>query len=217
MTWASGPWRRWGSGLKMTPGVTGLGGDPKAGLPPLLIACDVENPLLGPTGALAVYGPQKGLRPEDYPTLEAEGGRLGALMCRHFGQDASLMHQPGAGAAGGIAFGLQVAAGARLIPGIELMDAWLDLGRRIGEADMVITGEGRFDSTSLTGKGPGAVARRALALGKEVHVFAGQVHLPAEVPGLRTHVITPPDVPLATALAQTEAFLTAATAAAWPA
>ncbi len=96
------------------------------------------------------------------------------------------------------------------------MDAWLDLDRRIAAAEVVVTGEGRFDATSLAGKGPGAVARRALALGKEVHVFAGQVRLPEEISGLRTHAITPADVPLATALAEAGSFLAAAAAAVWP-
>jgi glycerate kinase len=171
-------------------------------MPPIVIACDVDNPLLGPRGAVAVYGPQKGLRQGDAAKLEAESARISALMCAHFGRPASVADLPGAGAAGGITFGLMVAAGAVLAPGFDLVAAWLDLDRRIAAADIILTGEGRFDDSSLSGKGPGSVVRRALALGKTVHVFAGSVSLSRDVPGLSPHSITPRDVPLERALAE---------------
>jgi len=170
-----------------------------AGLPPVYIACDVANPLLGPRGAAAVYGPQKGLRPADLTRLESESARLADLLCAHCGQSAALQDVPGSGAAGGITFGLMTAAGAKLLPGFDLVSAWLDLEAKLVAADIVITGEGRFDESSLEGKGPGAVAGRALALGKTVHVFAGQVTAAAR-PGLALHAITPAGVPLAQAL-----------------
>ncbi len=179
-----------------------------AGLPPVYIACDVTNPLLGPRGAAAVYGPQKGLRPADHARLESESARLADLLCRHCGQLPALKDAPGAGAAGGIAFGLMTAAGAKLLPGFDLVSAWLDLENRLAAADIVITGEGRFDESSLEGKGPGAVAARALALGKTVHVFAGQVTAAAR-PGLALHAITPAGVPLAQALREAPQNLTA--------
>ena len=122
------------------------------------------------------------------------------LLCHHCNQPDALMDTPGAGAAGGISFGLMAAAGAQLLPGFELVSAWLDLERRLAAADLIITGEGRFDDSSLSGKGPGAVAARALALGKRVHVFAGAVSTGAEHPGLTLHAITPPDMPLERAL-----------------
>jgi len=198
------------------PEIRGFRGDPGTGLPPILIACDVENPLLGPEGALATYGPQKGLRPADQAAFEEETARLARLLCRHFGRDEDLVRRPGAGAAGGIAFGLMAAAGARLLPGLDLVGAWLDLEARMAAADVVITGEGRFDATSLSGKGPGAVVRRALALGKEVHVFAGQVQLRAPVPGLLAHAISPPGLALAAALSRAEELLGAAVGRVWP-
>jgi glycerate kinase len=182
-----------------------------ADLPPLRIACDVANPLLGPNGAAAVYGPQKGLRPADLARLDNESARLALLLCHHCGQPDTLMDVPGAGAAGGIAFGLMTAARARLIPGFDLVSTWLDVEARLAAADLVITGEGRFDASSLSGKGPGALATRALALGKRVHVFAGAVTAEA-VPGLALHAITPPGVPLAEALRTAPAFLAAAVA-----
>ncbi len=184
---------RWGE-------VTRLTGQISPPLPPIRIACDVTNPLLGPRGAAAVYGPQKGLRPEDLARLDGLGARLGLMLCHHCRQPDTLMDAPGAGAAGGIAFGLMVGAGAQLLPGVDLVDAWLDLGTRLAAADLVITGEGRFDESSLSGKGPGAIAARALALGKPVQVFAGQIQVTAPPPGLRLHAITPPGLPLADAL-----------------
>lgn len=186
-----------------------------AGLPPVYIACDVTNPLLGPRGAAAVYGPQKGLRPADHARLEGESARLADLLCRHCGQVPALKEVPGAGAAGGIAFGLMTAAGAKLLPGFDLVSAWLDLETKLAAADIVVTGEGRFDESSLEGKGPGAVAARALALGKTVHVFAGQVTASAR-PGLALHAITPPGTPLAQALRDTRANLTQAAGRVFP-
>jgi glycerate kinase len=171
-----------------------------AALPPIRIACDVSNPLLGPRGAAAVYGPQKGLRPADLARLDHASARLGLLLCAQSGQSDALMDTPGAGAAGGLAFGLMTAARAKLLPGFDLVAAWLDLGARIAAADLVITGEGRFDDSSLSGKGPGAVAARALAAGKPVHVFAGQVAATAARAGLTLHTITPAGQPLAAAL-----------------
>jgi len=184
------------------PGLRQIVGRVAGPMPPIVIACDVDNPLLGPRGAVATYGPQKGLRPGDAAMLEAGNGRISALMCSHFGRPASLADLPGAGAAGGITFGLMAAAGAALAPGFELVAAWLDLDRRIKAADVVLTGEGRFDDSSLSGKGPGAVARRALALGKTVHVFAGNVSLSRDIPGVSAHSITPSGMPLGQALAE---------------
>jgi glycerate kinase len=191
------------------PRIAALRGAVPDSLPLLRIACDVTNPLLGPQGAAAAYGPQKGLRPADRPRLENESARLALMLCKHCGQSDARMETPGTGAAGGLPFGLMVAARARLLPGIELVSAWLDLERRLAAADLVITGEGRFDESSLSGKGPGAIAARALALGKRVRVFAGQVQAAAR-PGLELHAITPAGTPLAQALKNAGANLQAA-------
>ena len=190
--------------------ITRLTGTPAAGLPPIRIACDVTNPLLGQRGAAAVYGPQKGLRAADLARLDSACARLGLMLCAHCRQHDDLMDAPGAGAAGGIAFGLMVAANARLLPGFDLVGAWLDLAPRLAAADLIITGEGRFDDSSLSGKGPGAVAARALALGKPVKVFAGQISAGAPPHGLQLHAITPPGMPLAQALSTARDLLAAA-------
>ncbi len=189
--------------------ITRLAGRMPAEFPPLRIACDVTNPLLGPRGAAAIYGPQKGLRPADLANLDHAAARLALMLCTHCGASDALMDAPGAGAAGGLGFGLMAAAGARLLPGFDLVAAWLDLAPKLAAADLVITGEGRFDASSLEGKGPGAVAARALALGKRVHVFAGSVAAtPRE--NLTLHAITPAGTPLAQALREAPANLTAA-------
>ena len=189
-----------------------LTGHVPVALPPIRIACDVSNPLLGSRGAAAVYGPQKGLRPADFSKLDHASARMGLLLCAHCRQPDALMDEPGAGAAGGIAFGLMAGARAKLLPGFELVAAWLDLDARIAAADVVITGEGRFDDSSLSGKGPGAVADHALAQGKPVHVFAGQVASADSRAGLTLHAITPAGQPLAEALAVAGRNLAAAVA-----
>jgi glycerate kinase len=108
------------------------------------------------------------------------------------------------------------AARAQLIPGYALVAAWLDLETRLAAADLVITGEGRFDASSLNGKGPGALAARARALGKPTHIFAGAVDA-APLAGLKLHAITPPHLPLPTALGETPTRLAAGIAQAFPA
>ena len=179
-------------------------------LPPLFIACDVTNPLLGPMGATAVFGPQKGLRPEDLPRLETHAARIAALLCEACGKPILLADTPGAGAAGGIAFGLMVATNAKLVPGFDLVSDWLDLPKRIAAADLVITGEGRFDATSFGGKGPGSLVREAQRLGKPVHIFAGSLagdQTKVALGGVKAHAITPAGMPLAEALPRTAELL----------
>ena len=169
-------------------------------IPPIRIACDVVNPLLGPRGAAAIYGPQKGLLSGDLARMEAAMARLASMLCARWEQTPALVETPGAGAAGGLPFGLLVAAGARLLPGVDLVSAWLDLPARIAAADVVITGEGTFDQSSLAGKGPGAVALLADAAGRAVHVFAGRIAEIAPRAAWRLHAITPAGIPLEQAL-----------------
>lgn len=185
----------------------------RVNLPPVHIACDVTNPLLGPNGAAAVYGPQKGLLAPEVPRFDGAAAQMARRLCAHFGRSEALMDTPGAGAAGGIAFGLMVAADARLLPGAEFVADWLDLPARIAAADVVLTGEGRFDDSSLSGKGPGAVAARARALGKPVHVFAGAVTTGGAPPGMALHAITPSGTPLEQALREAAENLRKAVAA----
>lgn len=181
------------------PTVDRIEGNLSKPFPPLWIACDVDNPLLGSRGASAVFGPQKGLVATDLPRLESEMSRLANLLCEHVGQDHDLQVHPGSGAAGGIAFGLMAAAGAKLVSGSDLMTAWLRLRDRISAADMVITGEGRFDRSSLEGKGPAEVVRQALKQGKRTLVLAGSIEDGLET-GAELHPISPRELTLERAL-----------------
>ncbi|MBI2497164.1 MAG: glycerate kinase [Opitutae bacterium] len=179
----------------------------RVSLPPVFIACDVTNPLLGRKGATVTFGPQKGLPPADVLELETRARRMAGLLCDHCAQPRTLVNTPGTGAAGGIAFGLMVAGGAQLVPGFDLVSDWLDLPARVAAADLIITGEGRFDATSLGGKGPGALVALARRAGKPAHVFAGSLGLEAD---RAHHAITPPGLPLGEALPRTAELLAAA-------
>jgi glycerate kinase len=171
-------------------------------LPALRIACDVDNPLFGSRGAASVYGPQKGLASADLPRFDAEARRVAMLVCDALGVAPSLLDVPGAGAAGGLGFGL-MAAGAALVPGFALVSALLDLDARLARADWVITGEGRYDSSSLAGKGPHALALAAAARARRCTVFAGSIALEATVSsGPELIAISPPGLPLELALAR---------------
>jgi len=179
-------------------------------LPPIFIACDVNNPLLGPQGAATTFAPQKGLHADELFSLEDASERIAQLLCTYCHQPLTLPGTPGAGAAGGIAFGLVCAARAQLLPGFDLVSSWLGLAEKIATADLVLTGEGRFDASSHGGKGPGALAARAIAAGKAVHVFAGHVTASVNPDRLKIHEITPTDVPLDLALRDAATFLSRA-------
>jgi glycerate kinase len=156
-----------------------LAGEPWPHIPDIRLACDVRNTLLGPNGATAIFAPQKGLPAEDHTRMERAVGTMAKKLCAHFDQPRTLMMEPGTGAAGGLSFGLRVACAARLTPGFALVSEWLRLDERVRAADLVLTGEGRFDASSLSGKTVGSVAELALRHGKKLVVLAGQVDEPA--------------------------------------
>lgn len=144
-------------------------------LPPLFIASDVNNPLLGPGGATAVYGPQKGLKEEDFHQLEKKVETMSYRLCETFKHPIEMVSIPGSGAAGGIVFGLSLISNAHVLSGFELYRRWVDLDSKLRDADLVITGEGRFDDTSLAGKGPGEMVKMATSMNKRVLVVAGSM------------------------------------------
>jgi glycerate kinase len=200
------------------PQVTQLTGQIEVPLPPIYIACDVDNPLLGPRGAAAVYGPQKGLPADEVEAFDTAAADLAAKLCHHFNQPQDLQLLPGSGAAGGIGFGLKVACQAEFIAGFELVSAWLELERKIAAADLILTGEGKIDTSSLSGKGPVGLASAAHQVGKRCILLAGAVEtaaatqLHAQFPKCALYEITPPNCPLAQALFDGPENLTTKTA-----
>jgi glycerate 2-kinase len=132
------------------------------------VACltDVRAPLLGPAGAAAVFGPQKGAGEADIATLEAGLSRLAALL-------GGRPDAPGAGAAGGTGYGMAAGWGATLLPGAAEIAAIAGLPGALARADLVITGEGQYDATSLSGKVTGAVLALAAEAGVPAAIAAG--------------------------------------------
>lgn len=141
--------------------------EPATGLPRIRVACDVNNPLCGPKGAAAVYGPQKGATPRQVRQLDSALSHLASL-CRG---DPNM---PGAGAAGGVGFGLVALCAAQLEPGIELVLDAVEFARRCERADLVLTGEGCLDSQSLHGKATLGVAKAAWDLSVPTIAIVGQ-------------------------------------------
>jgi len=146
----------------------------------VVVACDVDNPLTGPTGAAATYGPQKGADTEQVRLLDQGLARFADVVATATSRD--LRDVPGAGAAGGVGFAAVAVLGARLEPGIELLLDLLDFELHLRGVDLVIVGEGSLDRQSLHGKAPVGVARRAAAVGATVVAVCGVSELgPADL------------------------------------
>lgn len=143
----------------------------------VVVACDVDNPLLGPTGAAAVYGPQKGADPAAVDRLEAGLRRWAELVRAATGADPAV---PGAGAAGGVGFAALAVLGATLRPGIDLVLDLVGFQDALAGARLVVTGEGRLDEQTLHGKAPAGVAAAAGAAGVRVLAVAGRCELSPE-------------------------------------
>jgi len=139
----------------------------------ILVACDVDNPLVGPRGSAAVFGPQKGATPGMGRKLDERLGRLGRLIQQTTGRDVSQV--AGSGAAGGIAGGFMGLLGARLSPGSDLVFDLLRVEEQVKRADLIFTGEGQIDFQTPFGKGPGMLAKIARENGVPVIGIAGSV------------------------------------------
>ncbi len=147
--------------------------DPRLIRPAIDVACDVRNPLLGPEGATAVYGPQKGATPEIQRELEAALTRYADVVEAFVGRDVRSV--PGAGAAGGLGAGLIAFLDARLVSGSALVLDAVGFDKRLVGADLVITGEGRIDGQSIYGKLTHAVTLAAKRRGIPVVAVAGMI------------------------------------------
>ena len=161
-----------GAALAGVARVVAGGLDPRLREVDLVVACDVDNPLTGPSGAAHVYGPQKGATPDDVARLDDALTHWADLVAAVTGVDRRDV--PGAGAAGGVGFALLAVAGARTRPGAEVVFELVGLADAVVGADLVITGEGSLDAQSLRGKAPIAVARLAGELGVPVVAVAGR-------------------------------------------
>jgi glycerate kinase len=135
-------------------------------------ATDVDNPVLGPLGSAAVFGPQKGATPRDIETIESALVRL-----VHVTGSAALASLPGTGAAGATAFAAMLALNARIVSGAQFVASATGLAERIPVSRALLVGEGKLDSQTLAGKGPAYVARMAAALNVPSYAIAGQIEL----------------------------------------
>lgn len=147
--------------------------DPRLRECEIVVACDVDNPLYGPRGASAVYGPQKGATPEMVEALDAALFRLACVIERQWGIDVQKI--PGSGAAGGLGAGLVAFLGATLKPGIEIVLEAVNFERRIQGADLVITAEGGVDGQTAFGKAPSGVLKASARHNVPVVVVGGSL------------------------------------------
>lgn len=173
------------------------------------VACDVDNPLLGPEGASSIFGPQKGASKEQVSRLDHNLKHFAEFLTRVSGSDIS--KQPGTGAAGGIGAALCALFNTRLQSGIEIVLNAVNIDQHLEKADLVITGEGSIDSQSLRGKTPIGVAKRAKNHNCPVIALAGSItpqQSPLKACGIDAiFSIVPGIVALPTALAQAETNL----------
>ena len=157
----------------------------------LAVAVDVQNPLLGRNGCTRVYGPQKGLRPDDFEFAERCLEQLAQILARELHLDRA--SEPGTGAAGGLGFGLRCFADARLEPGFALFARYARLQERLKVVQLVLTGEGAIDNSTLMGKGVGELAGLCQQIGVPCLGFGGVVSDSAQANQLfsSTYALTP--------------------------
>lgn len=147
--------------------------DPRLKKVRITLASDVNNPLCGPSGASAVFGPQKGARPEQVQTLDDALSHFADVCAQALGQDSR--HAPGSGAAGGLGFAAHAWMQSSFRPGVDVVAELGNLASAVSKAQLVITGEGRMDAQTLHGKTPMGVAKVAKAAGVPVIAIAGSL------------------------------------------
>ena len=162
-----------GSSLARLDSIDVSGLHPRLAEATVVAATDVTNPLCGAEGASAIFGPQKGANPDMVQELDAALANYARVVARDVGKDVS--EQPGAGAAGGLGAGLMAFAGATLQSGIDMVCEVLDFDTKLQDADLVFTGEGRADRSTIFNKAPAGVARLARARGVPTVLLAGSL------------------------------------------
>ncbi len=160
-----------GAALAQLNSVDLSGLDSRAAESTFLVACDVTNPLTGPEGASAIYGPQKGATPEMVAELDSALGNFAEVVRRDVGVD--VQHLQGSGAAGGLGGGMVAFLNAELRTGVDIVMDIVKIDEHLKGADLVITGEGELDYQTLYNKAPIGVAKRAQAIGVPVVAIAG--------------------------------------------
>ncbi|MEO6909214.1 MAG: glycerate kinase, partial [Abditibacteriaceae bacterium] len=172
--------------------------DPRLGECHIKVLCDVTNPLCGPNGAAFVYAPQKGASPEDVQLLDQSLSHFADVAAQTLGRD--LQNIPGAGAAGGLGFGLLAFLNAQLVPGIDTVLEVVHFEEKLQNADLVLTGEGSLDEQTLHGKTIAGVAAAAAKAGVPVLAFGGRMQLnESQLNQLGVHdafAISDPSMPL---------------------
>ncbi len=160
---------------------------PHAGWPSIRAAADVDNPFLGPRGATRIFGPQKGVTLQQVEPIESALAHLAEIIRKDLRVD--FREVAGAGAAGGLGFGLLSFCGATVQAGFDLVAELVGLEAAMREVDVVITGEGRLDSQTLAGKAPAGVARLARRFGKQIYAVVGEAEITAELRALFDGII----------------------------
>jgi glycerate 2-kinase len=209
-------------GVELAPGVLSLAClvtiditnlDPRLKELDIMVASDVDNPLCGPNGCSAVFGPQKGIPSKDIPAFDAALTQYSSIAFKTTGRDAAML--PGAGAAGGLGAALLYFTKATIRPGIELVLETVRFDELLARADLVLTGEGSTDSQTLRGKVPLGVARRARVHGVPVVCISGSLAKGAEKlyqEGVTALFACPPGpISLAESLEHAEPLLSEAT------
>jgi glycerate kinase len=179
----------WTNLRRITPPAQPLGAE-------VVAACDVTNPLFGLAGCTRVFGPQKGVRPQEFERFDLALERLAGFF------DAKLTKRPGAGAAGGLGWGLMAFCEAKTASGFDLIADLIALEKAVADADLVVTGEGSLDFQTLNGKGPHGVARMARKHGKKVVGIGGRVTAEARPAFDLSFAVTPRDMSSAVAIPQ---------------
>jgi glycerate kinase len=203
-----------GGGLHQIGRIDAAGRHPRLADTEVVAACDVDNPLTGPRGASVVYGPQKGASKADVEVLDAGLAQLAERLRRELSRDVAGV--PGAGAAGGLGAGLLAFADAKLRPGIDLVLDAVDFERRVAGCDLCLTGEGRLDGQSLSGKAILGVCRIAQKHGVPTRALVGSVDDDADIllqHGLTSYHVISRGHPTAYAMAHANTLLREATAA----
>lgn len=187
--------------------------DPRISQIQIIVACDVTNPLTGPHGAAHIYGPQKGASHQQVEHLDRGLAHLARLIFEQLGKDIETL--PGAGAAGGLGGGLLSFLGARLQPGIELVLDALDFDQRVNGCDLCLTGEGRLDGQSVSGKACLGVAQAARRAGVDTVALVGSIGPLAQRTidaGLKAYHVIGPGLPAEQSMRRAAELLESATA-----